>query len=301
MRIVRRLAGALVLVLVLGAGVVWWRTGVFETTPIRPDLWMLSGIGSNVTVIGTTEGAIVVDSMTLVRQGQRIHERARALTGKPVIALVNTHYHFDHTHGNPGFPVGTKVVSTDRTLEHLRTLDAGWWAGSPAKDLLPNYTFTDTWSATYGNKTIRAIHPGHGHTDGDLVLLLVEDRVLVAGDLFFNGYYPNIDLEAGGTVREWPATLDAVLALDFDTVVPGHGPLATRADLVRFRDFMTSLWTQTSAIVARGGSLADARREVDLSSFGLRRIPWFPVLSRSFVIGRAYEEASRPRAAGATP
>jgi glyoxylase-like metal-dependent hydrolase (beta-lactamase superfamily II) len=295
MRIVRRLAGVLLLVLVLGGAFAWWRTGVFEVTPVRADLWMLSGIGSNVTVIGTIEGTIVVDSMTLVRQGRRIHERARALGGKPVIALVNTHYHLDHTHGNPGFPVGTKVVSTDRTLEHLRTLDGSWWAEPPAKDLLPNYTFADTWSATYGNKTIRAIHPGHGHTDGDLVLLLVEDRVLVAGDLVWNGYYPNIDLEAGGTVASWPATLDAVLALDFDTVVPGHGPLATRADLVRFRDFMTSLWEQTAAVVARGGSLADARREVELSSFGMRRLPWFPVLSRSFVIGRTYEEAARGR------
>ena len=301
MRVVRRLAGVLLIVLALAAGGVWWRTGVFEVTPIRPGLWMLSGIGSNVTVLATSEGTIVVDSMTLVRQGRRIHEQARALGGKPVIALVNTHYHLDHTHGNPGFPVGTKVVSTDRTLEHLRTLDAGWWAESPAKDLLPNYTFSDTWSAVYGNKTIRAIHPGHGHTDGDLVLLLVEDRVLVAGDLFFNGYYPNIDLEAGGTVREWPTTLDAVLALDFDTVVPGHGPLATRADLERFRAFMASLWAQTSAVAVRGGSLADAQREVDLSPFGMRRIPWFPVLSRSFVIRRAYEEATRAGATGTAP
>ena len=293
MRIVKRLLVALVVVLVAGAGLLWWRTGVLDVTVIAPDLWMLAGIGSNVTVIGTREGTIVVDSMTLVRQGVRIHERAVALAGKPVVALVNTHYHLAHTHGNPGFPVGTKVVSTDRTLDHLRTRDAAWWADSPAKDLLPNYTFRDTWSARYGEKTIRAIHPGPGHTDGDLVLLLVEDRVLVAGDLFFNGYYPNIDLEAGGTVAGWPQTLDRVLALDFDTVVPGHGPLATRADLERFRAFMSSLWEQTAAVVARGGTLAEARREVDLEPFGLRRLPFFPVLSRSFVIGRAYEEAAR--------
>jgi cyclase len=298
-RIVKGLLVALVVVLALGGGLVWWRTGVLDVTAIKPGLWMLAGIGSNVTVIATGDGTIVVDSMTLVRQGVRVHERAVALAGAPVVALVNTHYHLDHTHGNPGFPIGTKVVSTDRTLDHLRTRDAAWWAESPAKDLLPNYTFTDTWSARYGERTIRAIHPGRGHTDGDLVLLLVEDRVLIAGDLFFNGYYPNIDLEAGGTVREWPATLDAVLALDFDTVVPGHGPVATRADLQRFRDFMASLWTQTSAIVDRGGSLADVRREVDLERFGLRPLPWFPLLNRSFVLGRAYEEAATPPA-GAT-
>jgi glyoxylase-like metal-dependent hydrolase (beta-lactamase superfamily II) len=298
-RILVRLLAFVIVVLVGFAGFAWWRTGVLEVTPIRPDLWMLSGIGSNVTVIGTIEGTLVVDSMALVRQGERILERATALGGKPVVALINTHYHLDHTHGNPAFPVGTKVVSTARTLDHLRTIDGAWWADSPAKDLLPNYTFTDTWSATYGQRTIRAIHPGPGHTDGDLVLLLVEDRVLVAGDLFVNGMYPNIDLEGGASVRDWPATLDRVLALDFDMVVPGHGPLATRADLLRFREFLVSLWAQTSAVVARGGTVAEARSEVDLEPFGLRPLPWFPVLNRSFVIGRTFEEASR--AAPATP
>jgi glyoxylase-like metal-dependent hydrolase (beta-lactamase superfamily II) len=291
-RIVRRALGALGLFAVAFVAFAWWRMGVLDVTPVRPGVWMLAGVGSNVTVVATADGAIVVDSMTVVRQGRLIDAKVRELTGKPVAALLNTHYHLDHTHGNPAFPVGTKVVSTARTLEHLRTRDADWWADSPARDLLPNETFEGEWTRTYGGKTLRAMHPGHGHTDGDLVLLLVEDRVLVSGDLFFNGFYPNIDLEAGGTVAGWPATLDRVLALDFDTVVPGHGPLATRADLERFRAFMRTLWEQTAAVAARGGTLADARREVDVSAFGLRRVPFFPVLSRSFVIGRAYQEAT---------
>jgi glyoxylase-like metal-dependent hydrolase (beta-lactamase superfamily II) len=293
LRLLKYILLSVIVVLVVGAGLFWWRTGLLDMTVVKPNVWMLAGVGSNVTIVATNEGTIVVDSMTFVRQGERIVERAQALTGTPVVALVNTHYHLDHTHGNPAFPIGTKVVATDMTLEHLRTLDARWWKDSPARDLLPNYTFTDSWAAKYGDTSIRAIHPGRGHTDGDLVLLLVEDKVLVAGDLFFNGYWPNIDLEAGGSVVDWPQTLDTVLALDFDTVVPGHGPLATRADLERFRDFMRSLGQQTAAIAARGGTLADARRDVDIDSFGLRRMPWFPVLSRSFVIGRAYEEATR--------
>jgi glyoxylase-like metal-dependent hydrolase (beta-lactamase superfamily II) len=294
-RILRRVLGALGLFVLAFIGFSWWRMGILEVTAVRPDVWMLAGIGSNVTVIATGDGAVVVDSMMVVRQGRLIDEKVRELTGKPVTALVNTHYHLDHTHGNPAFPIGTKVVSTRRTLELLRTRDADWWADSPARDLLPNETFDAEWTHSYGGKILRALHPGRGHTDGDLVLLLVEDRVLVSGDLFFNGFYPNIDLEAGGTVAGWPETLDRVLALDFDTVVPGHGPLATRADLVRFRAFMRSLWEQTAAVVERGGTLADARRTVDVSAYGLRRLPFAPVLSRSFVIGRAYEEAARGR------
>ena len=141
MRVVRRALGALGLLAVASLAFVWWRIGILDVTPVRPGVWMLAGVGSNVTVVATADGAIVVDSMTVVRQGRLIHAKVREPTGKPVAALLNTHYHLDHTHGNPAFPVGTKVVSTARTLEHLRTRDADWWADSPARDLLPNATF----------------------------------------------------------------------------------------------------------------------------------------------------------------
>ena len=121
-----------------------------------------------------------------------------------------------------------------------------------------------------------------------------EDRVLHTGDLFSNGVYPNIDLEAGGSVRDWPATLDRVLTLDFDTVIPGHGPLSDRAGLVRFHDFMASLWTQTKAVADRHGTLDEALRTVDLGRFGLGRRWFAPYLDRRFVIRRAWQEASAP-------
>jgi glyoxylase-like metal-dependent hydrolase (beta-lactamase superfamily II) len=280
---------------VVGAVVVWWRVGAVDVETVTAGLYLLTGIGGNVTVLVTDAGAAVVDSMTFVRQGEAIQERVRALTPKPVLALLNTHYHFDHTHGNPAFPIGTQVVATLRTLQRLRGLDAHYWRDSPARDLLPNKIFDRSIDLHIGGKTVRALHLGRGHTDGDLVVLFVDDRVLAAGDLFFNGYWPNIDLEAGASVREWSATLDRVLALDFDRVIPGHGPLSDRAGLERFRDFLRSLWTQTEAVVARGGSVADARHDVDLDQFGLTPLWFAPYLNRRFVIGRTFEEASARR------
>jgi glyoxylase-like metal-dependent hydrolase (beta-lactamase superfamily II) len=253
---------------------------------------MLSGIGGNVGVLVTDEGVLVVDTMTFVRQGEAIIERIRGFTHQRVLAILNTHYHRDHTHGNPAFFPGTKVIATARTLAHLTERDADYWRAEPARRLLPNLTFDTEQQITLGGKTVRIVHPGRGHTDGDLVVLFVEDGVLHAGDLFSNGVYPNIDLEAGGTVREWVATLDRVLALDFDTVIPGHGPLSDRAGLARFRTFVASLWEQTHGVAARGGSLADARRDVDLGRFGLRPLWFAPHLNRRFVIARAYEEAT---------
>ena len=107
--------------------------------------------------------------------------------------IINTHYHSDHTHGNPGFPEGIRVVSTARTLQHLQNRDGDYWQ-EEAAGLLPNETFRDIKVIRMGGKTVSMVHPGRGHTDGDLVVHFAEDNAIHAGDLFFNKYYPNIDL-----------------------------------------------------------------------------------------------------------
>jgi len=299
MRLLRRLLAFVALVVVGVLGVYWWQFGVLHVREVRPGLHVITGLGSNVGVLITDAGVVVVDTMTWPRQGRLIRREIERLTDQPIVAVINTHYHIDHTHGNPAFPVGTKVVATAKTLEHLQTLDAKFWSSPPASDLLPNDIVNalpkdpsdNSSTLSLGGKTVEAAWLGRGHTDGDLVVRFVEDRVVHTGDLFFNGYWPNIDLDAGGTVRWWPVTLDAVLALDFDTVIPGHGPVATRADLESFRDFIASLWRQTSTLAARGASLSEARAQVDVEEWQMRRMWWFPILSRSFVIGRAYHEA----------
>ena len=290
----RRFLLWLLVLLVGGGGAVWWRLGSLDDTLLTDSVHMLTDVIGNAGVLVTPEGVVVVDTMMLVGQGRAIQQHIRALTPQPVVAVLNTHYHFDHTHGNPAFPVGTKVVATAKTLQHLHELDADYWKESPARDLLPNDTFDGPMrEMRLGGKTIRSYFFGRGHTDGDMVVLFVEDRVLHTGDLFFNGQYPNIDLEAGGSVKLWPATLDKVLALPFDVVIPGHGPSTSRRGLERFRDFMTSLWTQTSMIRDRGGSVDDAIALVNIDEFGLHAV--FPVymLNRGFVIRRTWEEASR--------
>ncbi|MGH7894379.1 MAG: MBL fold metallo-hydrolase [Candidatus Binatia bacterium] len=289
----RRFLLGLALVLTLVGAGLWYVVGHLEHTQLTPSVHMLSGVGGNVGVLVTPDGVAVVDTMTFVLQGEAIRARVRELTPQPIVAVLNTHYHLDHTHGNPAFAVGTKVVSTAKTLQHLHERDADFWKDHPAQDLLPNDTFDGpSKEITLGGKTIRSLHLGRGHTDGDMVVLFVEDRVLHTGDLFWNGHYPNIDLEAGGSVREWPATLDKVLALPFDKVIPGHGAATTRAAVQRFRELMTTLWTETLRIRDRGGSLEDALHLVDIDHFGLWPLWWVPTVNRGLVIRRTWEEAT---------
>ncbi len=292
----RILGWLLAVVALLGAGA-WFLVGDLDHVQMTTDVHMYSGVGGNVGVLVTPEGAVVVDTMTFVRQGGAIRAAVARLTDKPIVAVLNTHYHFDHTHGNPAFPPGTRVIATANTLEHLRTRDADFWRDPPAAQLLPNDTFeSGTKELRVGGKTVRSYALGRGHTDGDMVVLFVEDRVLHTGDLVCNGYYPNIDLEGGGSVKAWSATLDKVLALPFDTVIPGHGPPASRRTVERFRDFMASLWTQTSTLRQRGATLEDAIKVVNLDEFGLKPMWLMPTLNRGFVIRRAWEELSAGKA-----
>lgn len=302
----RILAVTLGLVVVaLGGLAVYVYTGVqsLEIRAVTSDVHMLLGWGGNVTVLRSERGAVVVDTMTFRMQGERIREAAEELAGGPVQSVINTHYHSDHTHGNPGFAPGTHVVATARTLEHLRTFDAGSWQGESA-GTLPNDTFHDVHEMSLGDKTVRSYHPGRGHTDGDLVTLLVEDRVLVMGDLLFQGRYPNIDLEAGGSVREWIATLDRVLELDFDHVVPGHGPLTDAGGIRAFQAFLRELWQLASDAAAAGLSLEETLAQARLTrdeGFETIAVPLLFRLDRDFVVQRAWQEATGVGGAAEAP
>jgi cyclase len=294
MRILGWLA-LLVLVLAAGASVyVYQGLSTLEVARVTDDVHALYGFGSNVGILKTRDGAVVVDTMTFQMQGREIRERAEQLGGGATQAIINTHYHLDHTHGNPAFAAGLKVVSTDRTLEYLRKLDAAYWEGDAA-GTLPNDTFASERELQIGGKTIRLIHPGRGHTDGDLVVLFVEDRVLHTGDLFFNGRFPNIDLEAGGSVKDWVATLDRVLTLDFDHVIPGHGPVTDRAGLVAFQDFIRQLAQIGEEAARNNSSLADTQKAAVLDTatgYEVMSIPFVMRLDQDFVVKRAWEEAT---------
>jgi glyoxylase-like metal-dependent hydrolase (beta-lactamase superfamily II) len=294
----RRLLGriALVLVVVIGTLAIYayQQVGSLESERVTDDVHVLFGLGGNVGVLATARGAVVVDTMTFRMQGARIRELAEKLGRGPTQAIVNTHYHIDHSHGNPGFASGTKVVSTQRTRDYLLHFDAAYWDGDAA-GTVPNETFDAVHELSVGGKTVRLQHLGRGHTGGDLVALFVEDRVLHTGDLFFNGRYPNIDLEAGGSVREWIETLDRVMALDFDRVIPGHGPVTDREGIRAFQGFLRELWNVAETGAREKKSLAETAALPGLTAdagYGVISVPLVFRLDREFVIRRAWQEAT---------
>ena len=286
--------GLLILVLTYAAFVLI-QVRSLDVEKLSDDLWVIRGMGGNTTVLRTAEGAVVVDSMTFVMQGKLIRDKVRELTGSEPVMIINTHYHLDHTHGNPGFDPDTRVVSTQRTLSHLTVLDADLWQGDAAK-LMPNEPFNDSLQLSIGGKTLTLSHPGRGHTDGDLVVLIEDENTMVMGDLFFNNYYPNIDLEAGGSVQQWSTTLDTVLESSFERVIPGHGATTDRLGIRNYQRFVGQLGQIGIAAVADQSSLEDTLNTTRLTADeGYQSIRFAGIslgLNRKFVVTRAWQEAT---------
>lgn len=294
----RRVLGALaVLIAVVVAVAAIWLYGrltSLEAERVGDAVHVIFGTGGNVGVLETSEGAVVVDTLTFRFQGARVRELAAELGGGPVQAVLNTHYHQDHTHGNPGFAPGTRVVATGRTLDYLRFFDAAYWEGAAA-GTLPNDRVEDVHELRIGGKTIRSHHLGRGHTGGDLVVLFVEDGVVHTGDLFFNGRYPFVDLKAGGSLPAWIATLDRVLALEFDRVIPGHGPVTDREGILGFQRFLSEVWEAGRAAADEGLSLEETLARARLTEdagYEPGGLPPFVTVGRDDVLQWAWEEAT---------
>ena len=289
-----RILAVLAIVLPAGGAWVWYSVRSIEMQIISDDVAILTGMGGNVGVLKTSVGPVVVDTMTFKSQGKKIREKVEEFGGGRVAAIINTHYHLDHTHGNTAFPPTTPVLSTTSTRQHLLEHDAEYWQGDAAS-LLPSRTFDTEQLLEIGDKRIRCLWLGRGHTDGDLVVLFENERLLHAGDLFFNDRFPNIDLEAGGSIKEWIGTIDRILALDFDRIIPGHGEVSDKDGLRKFQTFLRELWTVGETAAREHKTLAqtlkDARLETEKTMTPIV-VPFVVRLDHDFVIKRAWEEAT---------
>jgi cyclase len=295
--VTRRILIGLAVVGLAAAGVVGfqlYRLLDTETIKIDDNFYVVLGGGGNSAVLIADDGVLVVDTK-FRRPGRQLPKIIGAITDKPVKVIINTHYHADHTHGNPNYAPGTTVIAQRHTRQHLIQLDKDFWEVEPAWSLLPADLVDDEKELQFGDETIRIIHPGRGHTDGDVVVYFVHRRVLATGDLFVNGVYPRIDLRGGGSAREWPATLDRVLAIDDVTqYIPGHGPLADRTAVVRFQSYLRSLVSQVEKRAAQGRSLAEIQAAVDLHAYDdFESMPF--VNGRKRNIESVYEEVTGKR------
>lgn len=240
----------------------------FGAVPIQaqrlgPNLTLLSGPGGNVVVLRGADGLIVVDTFA-APAWPKLEESLKAL-GAPVKFVINTHWHIDHTDNNaPLHAAGATVVAHENTRRrmtqphHIPVLELDFPA-SPA-DALPQRVFKDGYTLEANGERIEVSHVAPAHTDTDVILRFEHANLLHAGDVFFNGRYPLIDASTGGKVDGMIEACDRLLRLAAaDTrIVPGHGRLATSADLVTYRDMLATAADRVRKLKASGKSLEES-------------------------------------------
>ena len=216
----------------------------FSLVKVADDLYNIVGSGGNVAVYVTDEGAIVIDDK-FERNFDEIMANVKKVTDKPVKYLINTHHHGDHTGGN------SKMIAAGVEILLHKNARANMVTGKLPG--MSRVTFTDELQVVLGGKEVQARYFGRGHTNGDAVVFFPARRAIHMGDLMA-GTTPLIDYPNGGSLVEFTKTLDAVLKCDFDTVIPGHGAVQTKAELQTYRDNLGKLQTRAREQVRLGKS-----------------------------------------------
>ncbi|MEL7016774.1 MAG: MBL fold metallo-hydrolase [Pseudomonadota bacterium] len=227
-----------------------------KTTEIVPGIYMLEGAGGNIGLSTGSDGAFIIDDQ-FAPLSARILTAIGAVTDAPLSFLLNTHWHGDHAGGNENFAnAGAMIVAHDNVRKRLKEgRPEGNRPIPPAPAAaLPVVTFSDTISFYWNDHDIHIIHPETAHTDGDAIVFFKDANVVHMGDVFFNGGYPFIDLASGGDLNGYIAAHNKVLAIIDDSIkiIPGHGPLASRDDLIRTRDMLVMVRERIQASIDAG-------------------------------------------------
>jgi len=232
---------------------------------VKDGLYVIPGFdggqsGGNVAVRVTDDGVIIVDNK-FPYSFDFITEQVRKVTDQPIKYVLDTHHHDDHSGSNADFlPTAEVIAHKNARANIVRNNQPG----------PPRVIFADETAVFLGGAEVQMFHFGRGHTNGDAVAYFPDLRTVHTGDLIVFGQRldgstlsPFWDFGNGGSVLEWPATLTGLLALDFDTVIPGHGPLLTKDDVRIFRGKMEIVIDRVRTEIAAGATRDDIGSRVD--------------------------------------
>ncbi|HEX9918629.1 MAG TPA: MBL fold metallo-hydrolase [Pyrinomonadaceae bacterium] len=221
-----------------------------KATKVSGNIYMLEGAGGNIGVSAGADGLLIVDDQ-FAPLADKIRAALKEINPGQLRFVLNTHYHGDHTGGNPIFGREGTIIAHDNVRGRLaveQTVRGQKIPASP-KEALPVITFNQSVSIHFNGEEIRAIHFPAGHTDGDSVIFFTASNVVHLGDHFFAGRFPFVDIDSGGSVQGLTQNIaDIIARLPADArIIPGHGPLSTLDDLKSYHRMLTT----TTDIVRR--------------------------------------------------
>ena len=232
--------------------------------PVSKQIFMITGDGGNIGLFIGGDGTFLIDDQ-FAPLTEKIVEAIKSVGGDYPKFLINTHYHGDHTGGNEKLgKEGTLIFSHDNVRERLKTgsfIKAfNMKRAGVTPEGLPVVTFSEDISFHLNGDTVRAVHVPHAHTDGDSFIYFKEANVIHAGDFFFNGFYPFIDVTHGGSLQGMIKAVDKVLLLaDGSTkIIAGHGPMGDKKQLTSYRQMLETAYDRLKKLKAEGKTAQEA-------------------------------------------
>ena len=233
----------------------------FSTFQLSDTVYMLTGVGGNVGISTGEDGLYIIDDQVRQVTGPLL-DAIRKVSDKPIKFVINTHYHGDHTGGNEVIAgSGAVIIAHDNIRKRLSADQVNIFlkATTPAfeKAALPILTFNDQMSLHFNGETATAYYVAEGHTDGDAIIHFPVSNVIHMGDMFFNGRYPFVDLDAGGALQGMIVAAELALSMANEStrIIPGHGPLGMTEDLKNYRDLLLEASARVQTLIDQGMSL----------------------------------------------
>jgi glyoxylase-like metal-dependent hydrolase (beta-lactamase superfamily II) len=264
------------------------------TIPVAPGLYLLQGAGGNMAASVGEDGIVLVDDQ-FAPLAPKILAALGRLSPKPLRFVINTHWHGDHTGGNEALGgAGAVIVAHGNvrkrmSVPQLANLTKREIPASPPASL-PVVTFAEDVTLHFNGEQVHVFHVADAHTDGDAIVHFQRADALHFGDTLFVGSYPFIDGNSGGTLPGLVAALDRALPLvgEQTRVIPGHGPLSGRAEVVAYRDMLATVHARLAAALAAGKSLEQVQAERPTREFDERYAGGF--FKPEVFVERAYRD-----------
>lgn len=238
----------------------------YDTVRIRPvkitdQIYMLKGAGGNICAMIGREGTLLIDNQ-FAPLSNKINGAVKTLDPGEITFQINTHLHGDHSGGNENFRrMGATIVAHDQVRARMMKESVRNNQTSPprAKEAWPTITFADKLNIHWNDEDIVLHHFDIGHTDGDVIVQFTKANVVHTGDAFVRYGYPFIDISSGGGINGFINTLDKILSIidDNTKVIPGHGEIATKADVKKVRDNIADIRDQVAAALKKGKKIED--------------------------------------------